>query len=426
MLENCESTFDIDAHILSFIQECVFFVEISKNIKKIPTKKVSTIAISYDKLTDQIVLYFNPEYMLKWSNRQVYGLLTHEFYHFSLGHLTTRLYQNIESKKYDVIAKDLAINSLILHNKGTNHSTVKCELPPNGYVPGEFPKKENGSEYSTKEIEEFPAVTKAIAKFKKLLSSEHYYQLLSKIKEEKNKSNQLDHQFDDHDLWDIGEEDIDRVEQKIKLMIKSASEIADATYNGWGSIPSSVRSEIKHYITNKINWQTVLRQFVGQIVRGSNYDSIKRINRKYPYIHPGIVSKYSTKLLIAQDQSNSVTNEMLEIFFGEIWSLSKHIEIDYIPFDSVASEDDIITLKKGIIPTKASVRTKNGGTDFNAPTNIFNDSKNKNRWDGLIIITDGQCTKPISCKKKRAWVTLENQKLYFEIDELHIKIPNDK
>ena len=55
--------------------------------------------------------------------------------------------------------------------------------------------------------------------------------------------------------------------------------------------------------------------------------------------------------------------------------------------------------------------------------NIFNDQKNQNRWDGLLIVTDGMATKPIPSKKKRGWVMLENQKLAFETDEIQIKIP---
>ena len=49
-------------------------------------------------------------------------------------------------------------------------------------------------------------------------------------------------------------------------------------------------------------------------------------------------------------------------------------------------------------------RVRGGGTDFNAPTQIVNDPKNRGRWDGMLILTDGECSKPVSSRVKRGWV----------------------
>lgn len=433
MLEKCESSFDIDRYLISFIQNCVFFAELSKNISKIPTNKISTIGVCYDSQTDQMLMYFNPEYMLKRSNSEIAGLFTHEFYHISLGHLTTRFDSSLRKQKDFNIATDLAINSLIVQGKKTNNSTIKCTLPPGGFIPGCYPNKEDGSEYSKEERTKFSKKLHAIAKFKTLLSTDEYLRLLlqdknendSKIDKKSNSESDPNQQLvDDHSIWEnVDQVKSERVEQKIRSMIKSAANIADSKMNGWGSIPSEIQQEIRKYISNNVDWKRVAKQFIANICRGDFSSSIKRINRKYPYIHPGISSSYCVKLLIAQDQSGSVDNEMLSIFVSQILSLSKKIEIDFLPFDCSASENDIITLKKGTKTSEIFLRKKNGGTNFDCVMNIFNDQKNQNRWDGLLIVTDGMATKPIPSKKKRGWVMLENQKLAFETDEIQIKIP---
>ena len=78
----------------------------------------------------------------------------------------------------------------------------------------------------------------------------------------------------------------------------------------------SLVDAIRKSVSNVINWRNVLRQFVGSITRGGRATSIKRINKRYPYIHPGVKRGYEAKLLVAIDQSGSVDNEMLVEFFG--------------------------------------------------------------------------------------------------------------
>ena len=175
---------------------------------------------------------------------------------------------------------------------------------------------------------------------------------------------------------------------------------------------------IRRSISRIVNWRNVLRQFIGSITRGHRRTSIKRINKRYPYVHPGVKRGYVAKLCVAVDMSGSVDNGMLEMFFGEMASLTKKVDIDVLPFDSHADVNDVFTWKRGTsIPTK---RTKCGGTNFNAPTEVVNDPKNRGRWDGLLIMTDGECSAPIPSRVKRGWVLGQGHKLLFNSDELQI------
>jgi predicted metal-dependent peptidase len=150
---------------------------------------------------------------------------------------------------------------------------------------------------------------------------------------------------------------------------------------------------------------------------------MKRINRRYPYIHPGKKRGYTAKLLVAIDQSGSVSNEMLSLFFGELAALTKRVSITILPFDYTVADKDMVEWKKGSNPDIKRVRT--GGTDFEAPTRFANDPKNRGRWDGMLILTDGECAKPGPSRVKRGWVLGQGCKLSFPTDEITISIdPN--
>jgi predicted metal-dependent peptidase len=128
--------------------------------------------------------------------------------------------------------------------------------------------------------------------------------------------------------------------------------------------------------------------------------------------------------LIAIDESGSVPDWMLELFFAELGSLTRAVSIDILPFDSHASESQIFTWKKGTHPQIN--RVKSGGTSFDAPTMIFNDPKNRGRWDGMLIATDGECGAPMPTRGKRGWILGKGHNLMFKTSELQVFVDKDK
>ena len=227
--------------------------------------------------------------------------------------------------------------------------------------------------------------------------------------------------MDDHGTWSEVPESIkEYVEGKVKAMVEKATKHADSQANGWGNIPVELADQIRKSVSNIINWRNVLRQFVGSITRGGRTTSIKRINSRYPYIHPGVKRGYTAKLLIAIDQSGSVSNEMLTEFFSELSSLTKKVSIDILPFDTEAHEKDIYEWKRGT--NHPAKRVRGGGTDFNAPTKVANDPRNRGRWDGLLIMTDGECEAPTSSRVKRGYIIGKGHNLYFKTSDIVIKM----
>lgn len=434
MYKPCDSNFNLERHLLTFMQDIPFFAELSRRIYKVQTRDLPTAAIAYDPRYDQITLFTNPDFFEKLSNWEVRGVLTHEFYHFIFNHLTFR--RRTPHKLWN-IATDLAINSLIVENSSqTRFNDVNDvrPLPKCALIPGQWPVMPDGREM-TKEEKEASKIGELISKMPKLQASEFYFAKLKQLVDEEKGPGASDEDIevviggvdslDDHDGWDdIPEDQREYIMGKVRDVLQKATNHADQSSTGWGNIPQEVREGIRAYLSNVIDWKMVLRQFVGSIIRGHRTSSIKRINRKYPYVHPGVKRGWTAKLLIAMDQSGSVYNEMLEEFFSELMNLRKKVDISILPFDCHADVKEVIEWKKG--SNKTGTRTRMGGTDFNAPTAVFNDPKNRGRWDGLLIMTDGMAPEPGTCRGKRGWVLGKDCKLEWSSNEMQICLSDAK
>ena len=436
MIEQTENEtvtdFNLDRHLISFLQDSPFFAELSRHIHKVPTKSLPTAAVAFNEKTDEITLLWNPDFFSKLSQWEVRGVLTHEYYHLVFGHLYGR--RRTPPQLWN-IATDCAINSIIMDTaKHGNGGRLNGDrpLPEFCIIPGKFPKHPEGREY-TKDEQQAMKLAKVIEKLPPMKASEWYFE---KIKEESDKDKEAGGEgfdgegdgeeyvigsMDDHGKWqELPEEQREYVQGKVKAMVEKATKHADSQANGWGNIPVELADQIRKSVSNIINWRNVLRQFVGSITRGGRTTSIKRINSRYPYIHPGVKRGYTAKLLIAIDQSGSVSNEMLTEFFSELSSLTKKVSIDILPFDTEAYEKDLYEWRRGT--NHPAKRVRGGGTDFNAPTKFANNPKNRGRWDGLLIMTDGECSAPVPSRIKRGYVIGKGHKLYFDTTDLVIKM----
>ena len=469
MLTQCDTEYNLDRHLIAFLQDTPFFAELSRYIRKIPTTAIPTAGVTFDQRYDDITLYWNPDFFASLSDSDVRGVLIHEFYHLIFQHVTTRI-----KKPFSMwnIATDLAINSIIVSSDSRS-----ATLPEGGLIPGKFPAPPSERKLTKEEKNAMPLAA-LIESFPHAQASEWYFDKLKETAEKtqknncpvhgdgkSNKSNKDkqaqdksninqgqpgdanpqsdDHShshgdeknsgptctcgeewlvsMDDHSGWEqIPEEMRESVAARIANVVDKAVKVADAQANGWGNIPSNLREDIRKSVSHIVNWKTVLRQFIGNLERGSKTSSMKRINRRYPYIHPGTKRGYNAKLLIAVDQSGSVSNEMLTLFFNELTSLTKRVSVTILPFNCSVADKDMTEWRKGTNPPIS--RVLGGGTDFNAPTTFANDPKNRGRWDGMLILTDGECSAPIPSRIKRGWVLGPNHKLAFATNEIAISL----
>ena len=396
--------FRLDSHLLSLMWDEPFFSSIIRPITKIRTDKIPTAGVlSKD---GAITMWWNPKFLASLVPKKIKGLLKHECYHLVFEHTTTR-----KNKPHIVwnYATDLAINSVI----------PESELPECGLIPGKAFKElteEQKEKMGDDGVKRYELISNKVESFPKEMSSEWYFSqlmndddIVDAIKESESAGISIG-EMDSHDGWDkMSEEERDLIKGKVKQVLKEAAKKADSS-NSWGSVPSSMRASIRQMVSNEVDWRSILRSAVGNKKRAGRDTSVRRINRKYPGIHPGSRRKYTSSWAVYVDQSGSVCDESLGLLFGELTSLAKHSSFDVYYFDTEVDEKSKFTWKKG---SKASPkRTRCGGTDFEAPTKHAH--KNMEKYDGYIILTDGYAPKPSHSRLRRVWVVTPDGSLQFD------------
>lgn len=363
--------FDLNKHTARLLRSEPFFASLSRRIDKKASEAVPTAGVRVNPNTGHFEMLYNPQFFEGISDDHKQGVLMHEFYHLVFEHVTGRLPAEGMTKIWNQ-ATDLAINSHLIG-----------KLPKGALIPGEG------------YFEEFP-----VGK-----SADHYLELLKQKQDENedgegNGSGEGDPgTWDDHSGWGEGDNTSNEIaKERLKEAVKKAAEEASKS-NSWGSVSQGLRQEIIDSITTKVDWRKVLRYFIKTSQKASKRSTIKKINRRYAYVHPGKKVQRQAKIAIAIDQSGSVDNGMLTKFFNELNNLSKLAEFTVIPFDHDVKPELVYVWKKGTHKKKERVLT--GGTCFNAPT----DYVNEHGFDGMIVLTDLYAPKPKRAKCQRMWMT---------------------
>jgi predicted metal-dependent peptidase len=213
--------------------------------------------------------------------------------------------------------------------------------------------------------------------------------------------------LDNHDSFgdasdQTGQDAMDIAKERLKQNLKDAAREANARSNGWGSVPADMRKQIMLACKSSINWRAVLRYFVKTSERADRRSTPRRINRRFPKIHPGKRVRRHAKIAISVDQSGSVDDGMLALFFAELNKLSELATFTIIPFDTRVDESLVYIWKKG--EKRVWERVMCGGTDFDPPTKYVNDRD----FDGHIVLTDMMAPKPVSSRCQRMWMTTED------------------
>ena len=393
-------SFDLKLHAYRLLMDEPFFAALSRKIEKRANYGIPTAGVRVDPDTAQFEMAYNPDFFAKLPEEQIRGVLKHEFYHLIFEHVTSRKPEGVPHMKWN-IAADLAINS---HLQG--------ELPENCCMPGVGP------------FADLP-----------LGKSAEWY--LANFPEQPEKEggsgsgeggegegDPQDGNFDDHSGWDDANASAQQqaanqmAKERLKQAMKEAAKEASQSPKGWGSVSGEVKQEILKRLESKVDWRKVLRYFIKTSQRASRRSSVKRINKRYAYIHPGKKVQRQAKIAIAIDQSGSVSDDMLSAFFAELNSLAKLAEFTVVPFDTNVDESKVYVWKKG--KSQKAERVLCGGTCFNAPTEYVN-SQN---FDGVIILTDMEAPKPKACKAQRMWMTDARgaSRPYFKTNEKVIAI----
>jgi len=441
-----QPTFDLNLHIARLLLDEPFFAALSRRMDKRAVTSIPTAGVRLNKDTCRFEMVYNPVWFETCIARRrdmgiegagVYdwckGTLVHEFMHIVLGHVTGRLPEAGMSRQWN-IAGDLAINSDLMREGGDHMLPPECCFPGNG----------------------------PFAEMAKGLSAEAYYALLDQMQDEDEQDEQDDsgegegdesEQGDgegsgegsdgsedgsegqgkgqgagephgDHSGWGEGGDNNtarEIAEERLREFIREAAEEADKAGN-WGSCSGRTKREIRESLRSTVDWRAVLRYFVRTTVKANKRSTVRRINKRYPFIHSGKkVTRYA-RIAISVDQSGSVSDEMLASFYGELNKLATIVEFTVVPFDDTVFEDGIHVWKKN--QRNPSKRYCCGGTNFDAPTQWVNE----NKFDGHIVLTDMYAPKPVRSTCPRMWMTDRDgaSMPYFKTNERVIVVEDKK
>ena len=402
--------FNLSKNLIDFLWKEPFYSRILRSLNKVETIEIPTAGVSTTK-EGEITLWWNREFLASLSNKEITGLLKHECLHLVFGHTTERRRDPHLIWNYST---DLAINSTIPEE----------ELPEGGLIPGKklILDKEQKSQMTPEQIDTYQNVSDLIASLPKNKTSEFYFEKLNQSKDiqkmAKDEEMMSGIGFDCHDGWDeLSDEEREKISAKIKEIIKDAAK--EANSRSWGSVSSSTRSEIMKMLSNEIKWESLLKRFCGFTKRDDRRSSVRKLNRKYPGIHPGVKKIYKPAIAVYIDESGSVSNKELELFYSELDNLSNSTDFHVFKFDHGVDEESSFLWKKRSRPNIG--RTLTGGTCFEKVTKHA--MKNKKRFDAYMILTDGGAPKPSSSRGlKRCWILAKNCKLAFKADSSDIQI----
>ena len=401
--------FDLNKHTFKLLQSEPFFAGLSRRIHKVESKVVPTAGVMIDKETAQFVMLYNPDFFQSLTEEQRLGVLMHEFYHLIFEHVTGRLPPEGMSKMWNV-ATDLAINSFLVG-----------KLPEGGCIPGQEP------------FQDYPLEKSAEWYFSELQNDEQFNQQPQGGDgdgeggegggqgqgQPGGSGSGLPDSLDDHSGWgEVDQETKAMAEERLKDAIRKATEEVNSGGRGWGSVSQGMRKKIQDMVTPKVNWRSVLRYFVKTSQRANKRSTVRRINKRFPYIHAGKKVNRTAKIAISIDQSGSVSDDMLALFFSELNGLAKYAEFTVVPFDTVVAEKEVYVWKKG--KRRTFERVSCGGTCFNAPTRWVNERQ----FDGHIVLTDMEAPKPVPSKCQRMWMTTPDcaERPYFTTNERVIAV----
>ena len=189
----------------------------------------------------------------------------------------------------------------------------------------------------------------------------------------------MDEAAESAELWEEDQLASEQVKETVRRAQRSRQ---------WGSLGGNLKDEIEATTIVKIDYRTILSGFRASVLCSKRHLTRMTPSRRYGFQYMGSKRDFSTRLLVAIDVSGSVDDTQVAQALSIINRFFKYgVEnVDVIQFD-VGIKGDVLPMKKAQKKLKIEGR---GGTSFQEPIDFFLE----NKYDGLIMITDGYATKP--------------------------------
>ncbi len=276
---------------------------------------------------------------------------------------------------------------------------VCCDMAVNSHIPMEMLPE---SAVTTERIE-----AKIKLKLERGKSAEHYYAALYALLDDKLSLLQREGSVI---LPNIGgmflAADIHKEvpgDAVYEAALKSKLQETVQAANEAGELPPELQTEFSLLPRrSKIDWRNMFRRFLSGMGRMQIHATYKRDSRRFDGF-PGHKRSESMKVLIALDESGSISDEQLDMFFGELMSINRirGALLLVTEFDESCSEP-----KPAKVYHHHRKRVKKGGTDFRP---IFKLAEELNILS-VVIFTDGDGTAPDEVNQRVLWILTQGGK----------------
>lgn len=338
----------------------------------VDSQRTKTACISISALEKNFHCYVNPEFIASMTKAEVAFVICHELEHLIRGHLIRDIDQ-FDHLELANIAADMTIHGFESHPKiGIRSREGQPQIPMRQklvWVPDKWDEN---------------------------LTMEAYYKKLLKDKQNGWREFKMGQLLDDHESWTeqeiqglgTGDQSIMRqmVDEFVKDIINS---------QGMGKCPGHWESCIKKTTESQLPWQKILKKYVSRAIKKTTKkapSSLRRSRRYNWFGAPGHKPRISNshRVAIVVDTSGSVSDDLLEHFFGEIDAITEHASLDVLLWDA---EFQGFYSDYRARDWKNRVKMKGrGGTDMAAPVYWLRD--NNIKANCYIILTDGFCLWP--------------------------------
>ena len=447
-----------ESAVTNLINEKPYLIGISQLITKLPASNVPTLCVTF--YASSYFMFYNEEFVANLEFEELKTILLHEFMHIMLNHMQRykKFYDAGISPDVLNIACDAAINQYLKN------------MPSWAIYPGTFggPEGYTFEQYTDFIINKFFNNVKKLTKKKKGspvgqsgttggqgegdeegdsstggqgdqepedgegqgdsdeggLTKDTQDQLLDDLFDKDNCGS--------HELWkDITEDEAETAKELMKAAVQQAANKMA------GNMPGNLIQQIAVAWEEPINWKGAIKYFYDS-VRASFREYSRSIrDRRRGLAVPGAKKGESCRLLIATDNSGSMSDADLNHVLSECRFLGKNlkIEADVLQFDY--DIQNLSSINRFVAEKKFMGR---GGTNFQVVFDFMQDRNFRlkilrelghpakfKRYDGFVIYTDGCAPAPVIKKHmKILWLLTPGSKKPEGSPgrEQEVKIPN--
>lgn len=314
--------------------------------------------------TNPFIMRINPVWISKYSIKEIILIVCHEIEHIVLNHPAEGMRINKEhdpnNAKLLNYAMDASVNDRLIMEIEKNNLKIMSD-------PGNLVTSDKLSYWCPRTFQPLREFTYYYYNF----PMEYIWTL-------------PDPDWDSH-RWSKSDS-ADDIEAATKLFVDMV--VRGISDEDMAKLPAYQREQLEKMLAPpKIQWQRILRKYVGALPDGFRKTKT-RLSRRQPerFDISGRVRSRTVKLVVAIDTSASMTSEMIEKIFVEIFAILKHVRYEVTIIECDAEVQNVYEAKK-LTDVNFNVKGR-GGTSY-IPVIEYINSDRKYRDSVLIFFTDG-------------------------------------